>query len=212
MRGAGLHHRQALIEGILQVTGHNASFDGISTAGMLDTDLIVTMLQAAGASEIHIRRAHQEVIIACQNTYLSTCTSDLTPFLCAGVAETLCELQSRGAVLGLVTGNLSRIGRKKIELAGLSTYFSVGAFAEDGVTRAQLAQIAVSRAMEQGLVSTDSRISLIGDHRNDVFAAKQNGYQAVAVATGLTSLEELSAAGPDILVRNLTELRLDELF
>jgi phosphoglycolate phosphatase-like HAD superfamily hydrolase len=47
---------------------------------------------------------------------------------------------------------------------------------------------------------------LIGDHANDVEAAKRNGFRAVGVATGVTSVEELRAAEPDILVPDLTHL------
>ena len=32
MRGAGTHHKEALLEGVRRVTGHEASFDGIDTA------------------------------------------------------------------------------------------------------------------------------------------------------------------------------------
>jgi phosphoglycolate phosphatase-like HAD superfamily hydrolase len=123
--------------------------------------------------------------------------------------EFLKALDSRGAVLGLVTGNLSRIGWKKMELAGLREYFSVGAFAEDGRTRARLAQVAAQRAKREGLVAWDCRIALIGDHPNDVAAAKANGFLAIAVATGVIPREELQASEPDILVETVSDLPLE---
>jgi phosphoglycolate phosphatase-like HAD superfamily hydrolase len=98
-----------------------------------------------------------------------------------------------------------------MELSGLRTYFSVGAFSEDGTTRARLAHRAAQRARQCGLVMKTCRISLIGDHPNDIEAAKANGFQSVAVGTGLASLEELRAANPDIIVRDLTELNPDRL-
>ncbi len=169
------------------------------------------MLRASGQSERRIRMGLQQVIAECQKVYLSDCAADLRPFVCVGVRETLAELQARGAALGLVTGNLSRIGWKKLELAGLSGYFLTGAFAEDGRTRARLARVAAQRAIKAGLIDKKSRVSLIGDHANDVAAAKANGFQAIAVATGLMPVQELEAAGPDILVRDLTELDLAKL-
>jgi phosphoglycolate phosphatase-like HAD superfamily hydrolase len=113
--------------------------------------------------------------------------------------------------MGLVTGNLSTIGWKKVEQAGLREYFSVGAFAEDGRTRAQLARLAASRAKRHGFISKRARVSLIGDHLNDIQAAKANGFQSVAVGTGLTSVTELAAAEPDILIANLCELEIERL-
>ena len=147
-----------------------------------------------------------QIMAECQNCYLANSTADLRRNVCVGVPELLAELKARGAVLGLVTGNLSQIGRKKVELAGLGEYFSIGAFAEDGTTRKRLAQVAAWRAIRQGLIGKNCRISLIGDHPNDVEAAKRNGFQAIAVATGVTSMEELRAAEPDILVPDLTHL------
>ena len=55
------------------------------------------------------------------------------------------------------------------------------------------------------------RIFLIGDHPNDVAAARANQVVSVAVATGLSSAEELAAAGPDLLLRHLGEFSLDPL-
>lgn len=206
VRGAGPHHKDALIEGIRKVTGLSTTLDGVPTAGMLDRDLIANMLRKAGHSERRIREALTEIIAECQNCYLVNCTIDLQRSVCAGVPELLAELKARGAVLGLVTGNLSQIARRKVGLAGLSAYFSVGAFAEDGTTRTRLAQVAARRAIRQGMIGRNWRISLIGDHANDVEAAKANGFRAIAVATGVTSLEELRAAEPDIVVPDLGHL------
>jgi phosphoglycolate phosphatase len=211
IRGAGPHHKQALVEGIRRVTGVATHLEGIATSGMLDRDLITNMLRASGQSEQRIRAAMQRIIAECQEFYLANCAVDLRPLVCAGVPETLSRLQSANAILGLVTGNLSRIGWKKMELAGLRSYFSLGAFAEDGRTRAHLARVAARRARKLGLITKTARISLIGDHPNDIQAAKENGFQAVAVATGLCPVEELRAAGPEILVQNTCELDLEKL-
>ena len=211
MRGAGPHHKQALIDGISRVTGHATTLDGVDTAGKLDRDLIAGMLRAAGESERKIRVALKEAMLACEQSYIANCPTDLAPFLCRGVKQALEELTRRGAVLGLVTGNLQEIGWRKVELAGIRRYFSVGAFAADGHTRARLAQIAAQRARRAGLIARHSLISLIGDHANDVTAARANGFQAVAVATGVLPFEQLAEIGPDILVRTLEELDFGRL-
>lgn len=211
VRGAGLHHKHSLIEGIRKVTGLSTTLDDVPTAGMLDRDLIVGMLRTVGQSKSCIRKTLPQIMAECQSCYVANCAMDLRSSVCMGVPEFLVRLEARGAVLGLVTGNLSQIGWKKMELAGLRAHFSIGAFAEDGATRTRLAQVAARRAIKQRLIAKNCRISLIGDHVNDVEAAKRNGFRAVAVATGLTSLEKLRASKPDILVANLTELDPAEL-
>ena len=211
LRNAGAHHKHALIAGIRQVTGLTTTLDGVATSGMLDRDLIATMLRASGASHRLIRSALRDIMSACQTCYQSSCAADLRDRLCPGVVECLGALQDLNVTLGVVTGNLSSIGWKKLELSGLRQYFSVGAFAEDGATRARLGQLAAQRARKAGLVAKGAHISLIGDHSNDVRAAKANGFQAIGVATGFMPYEELEQETPDILIRDLTELDVTRL-
>ena len=208
LRGAGRHHKDALAEGIRRVTGISTTLEGVATSGMLDRDLIAVMLRERGASERKIRAAMRQIVEECQVVYLENCASDLRDYVCRGVADFLSELQARGAALGVVTGNLTRIGWKKLELAELRAHFAFGAFAEDGTTRARLARIAASRARKAGLAAHNARVSLIGDHSNDIHAAKANGFQSIAVATGLMPYDELKACDPDILVNDLTELEM----
>lgn len=211
MRGAGPHHKSALVEGVRRITGLTTTLDGFPTQGMLDGDLLAAMLRAAGHDESAIQSDLDAIATECQRCYLANCAQDLRPYVCVGVEPVLAELHTRGVALGLVTGNFSAIGWKKVELAGLRRYFSTGAFAEDGATRASLAKIAVERASDAGLLAGSYRVSLIGDHTNDIGAAKANDFQSIGVATGLTSLEELLAAQPDIAVRDLRELEISRL-
>jgi len=206
LRGAGPHHKNALIDGVRRVTGLSTSFEGIDTAGQLDRDLIVALLRAGGMNEQEIQPVLAEISIECRRCYSANCAGDLSGFVCKGAREALIELRERGAVLGLVTGNLSDIGWRKMELAGLRDFFSLGSFSEDGATRAELARMAAYRARHKRLVSADCRVSLIGDHANDIQAARANGFQAVAVASGVMSAKELSHFAPDILLDNLSEL------
>jgi phosphoglycolate phosphatase-like HAD superfamily hydrolase len=206
IRGAGPHHKQALIAGIRQVTGLETHLDGVPTAGMLDRDLIAAMLRGAGASERRIRAWLGEIVAESQRAYVADCPADLGAFVCPGAREFIQEVSRRGAVLGLVTGNLTAIGWRKVELAGLRDQFSLGAFAEDGKTRARLAQVAAHRAVKGSFVKKPPKVTLIGDHLNDVAAAQANGFQSVAVATGVLLQEELRPAQPDFLVGTLAGL------
>ncbi len=211
LRNAGLHHKNALIAGIKQATGIATTLDGVPTAGMLDRDLIRGMLRAAGATERNIRAAMTIAVTESQTAYLRDCAADLRHCLCPGVAPFLADLKSHGFVMGVVTGNLSQIGWRKLELAGIREYFSTGAFAEDGATRKRLAQVAAGRARKNGLIPPRSKVSLIGDHANDIEAARANRFRAIGVATGIMPFEELKNSTPDILVRDLRELSISRL-
>jgi phosphoglycolate phosphatase len=210
IRRAGPHHRQALVEAIRRIVDVDTTTDGVPVAGMLDRDILTTMMLRAGMRPGAIRKAMPEVIQRAQSIYVRN-SPDLARKVCPGVRGVLRRLSRRGVVIGLVTGNLSRIGWRKMERAGLRHYFRFGAFAELARDRAGLVRIAVRHARGHGWIGRESRISLIGDHPNDVRAAQANGVRAIAVATGMVPIEELRAHSPLVALPDLRSLDLDDL-
>ena len=205
VRRAGPHHRQALVDAVRQITGRESTTEGIPVHGMLDTDILTQMMQAAGLADDAIGAVMPSVIEAAQDLYVKS-VPDIRDKRCPGVEELLEALTARGAVLALVTGNLTRIGWRKLERAGLDCYFRFGAFAEAAKTRGGLARRAIEQARRECLVDYNARIFLIGDAVQDVEAARENGIVSVAVRTGITPPEELEASNPDVLVDDLTRL------
>ena len=167
-------------------------------------------MRTAGATTAQIRRAMPEVIRAAQALYVQTCP-DLQRKVCPGVRGLLARLKRRGIPAGLVTGNLTAIAWKKMDRAGLRPYFRFGAFSECAQDRAGLVKLAIREARRQGWIDGRSRISLIGDHPNDVQAARANGIRAIAVATGIETAETLAASKPDVLATDLRRLTMDQL-
>jgi len=210
VRRIGPSHREALVEAVRQVTGLDTTTDGIPVQGMLDPDILTQMMRAAGARPAEIRRLMPAILEAAQELFAERCPA-LERKLCPGVRTLLKKLARAGIPAGLVTGNLSRIGWKKIERAGLEPYFHFGAFSEQGPTRAALARLALRQARQAGWIGRRTRIWLVGDHPNDVLAARANRIGAIAVATGLSSREELAACGPDLLLDDLRQLKLSLL-
>jgi phosphoglycolate phosphatase len=211
IRRAGAHHRQALVDAVRRTVGIETTTENVPVAGMLDGDILHTMMTRAGMKPAAIRRAMPEVMEHAQKIYIRT-SPVLERKVCPGVRRVLGRLQRRGAVMGLVTGNLTRIGWRKMERAGLRSYFRYGAFAELAKDRAGLVRIAIRQARREKWIKRDSSISLIGDHPNDVRAARANGIQAIAVATGLVSIDELRSHSPDVLLPDLRSLTLEMLF
>jgi phosphoglycolate phosphatase-like HAD superfamily hydrolase len=210
LRRAGPHHREALAAAVREVTRFETTTEGIAVAGMLDRDILATMLRNAGASEALIRRSMPAVVEAAQRTYARTCP-DLRASVCPGARLLLYKLSRRGVPAGLVSGNLTRIGWKKMERAGLRRYLRFGVFAEMARDRAGLVDIALRHARRQGWIDRASLVALIGDHPNDIRAAQAHGVRAVAVATGLVGEEELARHSPDLLVPDMRALSLDAL-
>jgi phosphoglycolate phosphatase len=210
IRRAGPHHREALVEAIRRTAHVETTTEGVPVAGMLDRDILTVMMQRAGMPRSEIRRVMPEVIARAQSIYVRR-VPDISRKVCPGVRSLLRRLTARGVVIGLVTGNLSRIGWRKMERAGLRPYFRFGAFAELAGDRAGLVRIAVRRARQERWIGRDSAITLIGDHPNDVLAAQANGIRAVAVGTGVVPLKELRAHSPHVVIPDLRSLCLDDL-
>lgn len=202
IRRAGPHHRQALVDAVRRATGLDTTTEDVPVAGMLDRDILRVMMTRAGMGRAAIARAMPEIVRRAQSLYVRRCP-DLQRKVCPGVRALLRRLERREAVIGLVTGNLSRIAWKKMEHAGLLPYFRFGAFAEVAKDRAGLVRIAIREARRKQWITPASPITLIGDHPNDVGAARANAVRSVAVATGVVSLQELQSHSPDILVPDL---------
>jgi phosphoglycolate phosphatase-like HAD superfamily hydrolase len=207
LRRAGPHHREALVQGIRRVTGVETTTEGIPVQGMLDPDILTVMLRRAGWKPPQIRAALPEVQQAAERWYLRACPA-LHDKHCPAVEPALQKLARRGALLALVTGNLTRIGWRKLERAGLRDYFRYGAFGEMAKTRGGLAKLAIREARRNGWIERRAPISLIGDAPQDIIAARENGIRSISVRTGITPVADLEAERPDVFLRDLRELRL----
>ena len=207
VRRAGPHHRQALVYGVRRVTGVETTTEGIPVQGMLDPVIVTVMMRTAGIRPAAIREAMPAVLRAAERYYLRVCPT-LTDKHCPGVEAVLERLTKHGILLGLVTGNLTRIGWRKLERAGLRRHFRFGAFGEMAKNRAGLAKLAIREARKQRWIERGAVVSLIGDAPQDIEAARANGIRAISVKTGISPVEDLEALQPDELLRDLRELRL----
>lgn len=126
-----------------------------------------------------------------------------------GAHESLTALAARPEVVqGVLTGNLKAVAEVKLAAFGLTAFIdaSVGAFADDGNTRADLVHAARTRAHQAyGHHFPGTATILIGDTPNDVTAAKATGAIVIAVASGLYTTEQLAHAGAEMVVPDLTD-------
>ncbi len=210
IRRAGPHHREALVDAVRAVTGLETTTDHIPVHGMLDPDILTRMMQDAGASRTAIGRHLPTIIRRAQTLYVRRCPN-LQRKTCPGVRRLLYSLHRRRIPMGLVTGNLTRIGWKKMERAKLRHYFRFGIFAEMAANRSSLARMAIEHARRRAWIDGRARISLIGDAPSDIIAARANGARAIAVHTGISTREELAALEPDILLEDLRALKVEML-
>jgi phosphoglycolate phosphatase-like HAD superfamily hydrolase len=69
-------------------------------------------------------------------------------------------------------------------------------------------KLAIREARVRGWILRNAPVSLIGDAPQDIEAARANGIRAISVQTGITPPADLEAMRPDVLLRDLRDLRL----
>jgi phosphoglycolate phosphatase len=125
-----------------------------------------------------------------------------------GAAEALRALAKRDDVFqSVLTGNTRPAAEIKLRAFDLDRYldFDIGAYGTDDDTRANLVNVARQRAeRSHGFNFGDDATVLLGDTPNDVAAAQASAARIIAVATGKDTAAELTEAGADIVLPDLT--------
>jgi phosphoglycolate phosphatase-like HAD superfamily hydrolase len=94
-------------------------------------------------------------------------------------------------------------------MAGLASFFEMGAFGNEAVDRPDLVPLAFARALDTYGVSLNPRsIIIIGDTPRDVACGRAFGATTVSVATGPFPLEILGQCSPDLLLSDLADAAL----
>jgi len=110
------------------------------------------------------------------------------------------------AHLALLTGNYEMGARLKLEHFDLWRYFRCGAFGDGAADRNGLVPKALARvAACGGPAFASSEAVVIGDTPLDVACAKAGGARLIAVATGYYSVDQLRAAGADVVFEDLSD-------
>jgi hypothetical protein len=120
------------------------------------------------------------------------------------VDRALHRLRRRGAKLGVVTGNLEQIGRLKLHRAGLLECFDFAAYSDDCNDRKEIVAQALRHARH--LCGKSAAVCVVGDTPADIRAARANGLDVIAGATGIYSQEQLEMEEPDLSLTSFQQL------
>lgn len=199
--GAGMRSLNLAFEEMFSIRN---AFDAISVAGKADLWIIKEGLTMHGIrSPNGIIHAFFETYIRHLKTQVHTGKGRIKK----GIPEILDILKSRDdCVLGLLTGNIEEGALIKLEALYLNSYFSTGAFGSDSEDRNKLLPIAVDKLYKKSsfLIPYGDCV-VIGDTPRDVYCSKPYGAFALAVATGPYSCRELSEAGADEVLEDLSD-------
>lgn len=197
----------ALREALLAHFGSTGPLEDYDYSGKTDPQIVRELMRGAGFEDAVIDERMGEVLAL----YLRLIAERLRPEHVRpkpGVVDLVLALARDPRVtLGLLTGNLEPGARLKVEPLGLNHHFPFGAFGSDHEDRYRLPPVAVERARAHtGNVFAGKRVVIVGDSIHDVRCGRSLGVRAVAVATGMTSVDTLLAEEPDALLADCADL------
>jgi phosphoglycolate phosphatase len=189
------------------VLGIGEGFDGLPMAGRTDSWIL------ADAAAAHGIAADSPALARFHDVYLRYLAEEIDKpgdsrkGLMPGIRELLDALAGRDDVyLALLTGNFESAARLKLEYFDLWRYFRCGAFGDAAPDRNSLLPRAVSTVAACGGPAFRAADAIvIGDTPLDVACAKFSRARSIGVATGLHGVDELRAAGADVVFADLSD-------
>jgi phosphoglycolate phosphatase-like HAD superfamily hydrolase len=203
--GAG---RRAIGSALMNMFGVNTKSIKVSMSGKTDQQILFEIMEAGGYGRQHYEERLEEWF-ECYLNILKEEILQADPYkVHEGVYELLDQLNKQPeASLGLLTGNIERGARLKLDKFDLNKYFPIGAYGSDAFDRLDLPHIARQRAEEYYKQEFQPpQIVIIGDSIHDVRCAQNYGAVSIAVHTGKTQRSELEALSPNFLFPSLKDV------
>lgn len=203
--GAG---KRAIHRALLEVFGATGPAD-YPFDGKTDKQIVRELMRSEGHVDDHIDASMQRLLdlyvgYLHEELAISTGRARVLP----GVRELLDALEARpDVVLGLLTGNLEQGARAKLAAVKIDfERFRIGAFGSDHEHRPELPAIARARTLGQlGIDIRGEAMVVIGDTPADLTCGRSLGANAIGVATGRYSVEELLRHAPIAAFRDLSD-------
>jgi phosphoglycolate phosphatase len=185
------------------VAGKPINLDGVVTHGNTDVGILRDALALAGVPDDRWRVQLPEM-----RNMMCSLVNEKRQKICVNVLpqvrRVLEHLSERGAKLGVATGNLEEIGKRKLEAAQILEMFQFGGWSDAFEHRSDVFRAAGEIARFHA--GPRAAIVAVGDTPADVQAARRNGLEVIAVASGIYNFEELQVERPELCIRSFEEL------
>jgi putative hydrolase of HD superfamily len=175
---------------------HNISFDAIPESELWGGTFKINSKKAKDFNETDLLAEEIEALSIqyCMKHHDNTCIQE---------QDTLKEWQKDGMQLCIVSGNTKEIIESVLNNKhNNSIKFSAVYETNSGHSKAVRIQECINK-----LGIKDTEAIYIGDHVNDILAAKEAGVISCAITTGFHSRDEYDAYNPDLVVDSLKELK-----
>jgi len=190
--------------------GRVRALDGVPIAGRTDRAIVIDVMRRIAVEPT------DSAITSLRDAYIDALRTEIVrpvadpSGVLPGVASLLDALGAEpGVVTALLTGNFQLGAQVKLAHFSIWDRFPFGAFGDDHSERRHLVPVALERARRAGHPDfPPAHVVIIGDTPNDVDCAKAHGARAIGVTTGPYDRATLCAAGADLTVDSLEDVRL----
>jgi len=209
-RGAFKEYTIPVLEAVFGTSGR---LPEMQVSGMTDLQIVGEALRHEGFTHEHVLDRIDEL----RERYMEEMrrlTANGQQFfeLLPGAREALQAVDDHPRYASaLLTGNIEAAAHLKMELVGLSHYFTLpGAFGDESHNRSDLPALAAKRIRRHLKLELEpSQFIVIGDTPNDIACARHFGARAVGVGTGrLYTAADLVECNPDALLQDLADVNL----
>ncbi|HEY3861392.1 MAG TPA: HAD hydrolase-like protein [Verrucomicrobiae bacterium] len=197
---------QAFARAFASEFGAASGTERLKFAGRTDVSLVREFFSL---HQIEPSPANFDRFFAAYLGWLEQLIPDCQGGACHGVLEFHQQLaaQPDPPATGLLTGNIKKGARIKLQRFNLWDKFPFGGFADDHEERPRIAAAALRRGIEHlGRGLRGEEVLVIGDTPLDIDCGRAIGARVLAVATGGAPLEELRRHNPDWAVPDLTHV------
>jgi len=196
-------HVESFAASVQRVTGFEVTLAGVVLHGHTDTGILREAFHQAGIPA-DVLEVHTAAILEAMGKAVAERRHAMDIVRMPGAEDALRHLASRGALLGVATGNLEMIGWIKVEEAGLREWFRFGGFSDRFPIRTELIGHAAQKARD--MAGAAARVCVVGDTPRDIEAARANSLPVIAVATGRYTFDELLVLNPEVCTTSLADL------
>jgi len=171
--------------------------------GSTDRLIMTDLLQDKGWSDSQIQSSMPKLLAEINHIHKTEFkASDVQLF--PGIVKLLKTLNEKDVEMGLITGNVIEVAIRKLEVAGIYSYFKVGGFGDDPhKRRADLVSVAIAKA---GFENKMEDVFVIGDTPLDIKAASEAGVKnSVGVVNGYRDAQELVDAGAKFVLEDFSD-------
>ncbi|MCF8336585.1 MAG: HAD family hydrolase [Bacteroidales bacterium] len=209
-RSSEAFYENIKMQAIKEVYKINVNIDWRIIQGKTDQQIIIDALTEANLNRYYIK----QYLNKCIDTIIEKFADNLDDYYAEplqGVKNLLDIFRAKGELIGLVTGNIEKVARMKLNKAGIMDYFEFGGFGNEDILRSKLIRNAIDKASSSSKFQKKDNVYYFGDSPKDIQAAKEANVYSVAVATGVYDVNELKEHQPDILIEEYSDSSINKV-